>query len=140
MTLNNSEDQEGMSVARGIVYILVVIALLVVAYILFVQFFSFGAQPGLPPTHRVQDVPFTRWVDHLILQAPVFAAYGAHLLNGSPQERWQAWITGWGFLMITSCLALLVVKRIFETANDETTVMHLKGDTDTALRAKGGRG
>lgn len=128
------------------IFIVMLLLLGLVAVMVGTELFSFGAPNGLKATGEVQAVPIVDTIDNTILKAPIVRQGGQRLLseqtkpNEGPQAVWRDTATLWGILMIMSSLVFLVVKRFVETPNDETTVMHLKGDTDTALRAKGGRG
>ena len=126
----------------------VVVLLLVVFWMLFHEVFAFGVQAGEKPG-SIQDVPIVRSIDTFFTHVPVLGEKARTFLHdeedvqdpdSGPQLVWRDYAKWWGILMFATAFLMLIVKRVAETVDDETTVMHLKGDTDTALRAKGGRG
>ncbi|HET6386220.1 MAG TPA: hypothetical protein VFJ58_22745 [Armatimonadota bacterium] len=137
-----------------------IVLICILFWIWFVEAFSFGAAPGLPPqvtpsvvgkggtsTLVVPDV--VNGIDKKLINTPVLGSAANALLNTEldvrnidqgPQAIWRDEIKWWGILFLLSGFVMLIVKRFVEPVNDETTTMHLKGDTNIALRAKGMRG
>ena len=145
-----TDNNQGARKTIGYLVIFGMVVLLCLAgWTVFVELFSVGADPGqAAPSGKLPPVDVIHSIQNFFLHLPVFGAKARDLLQtgaslnpeAGPQAVWRSYITWWGVLMIGAGLLMLVVKHLVEPTNDETTTMHLKGDTDTALRAKGGRG
>lgn len=146
MQTDSDNGDGGISVIKVVVIAGVVVLLLLAGYIFFIESFAFGARPGLPPSGSIMDLPLVGALDHAALHVPVIGSWGERFLrwqtipNLGPQKVWRWYATWLAVIMIGSGILMLLAKRFVETTNDETTVMHLKGDTTTAFRAKGFRG
>ena len=152
MSVNDDNQVKRYKLLAIPVLIVVVFLLGVVFWTYFVEAFSFGAQPGrITTSGKIQPVPIVQGVDRTLQKAPILDDASQAYLDSQardstqnpdtgPQSVWRDYVKWWGVLLLLTAGLLLVIKRIVETTNDETSVMHLKGDTDTALRAKGGRG
>jgi hypothetical protein len=143
------KQERGLGAVAVTVGVLAFILICIAIWTLFVEAFSFGAQPGKAPVGTIQPVPVTETIDKGLLHAPLLGPVGQRYLrvegaatdpDAGPQAIWRNYIFWWGVLLMLSAITLLISKRIVEPTNLETTVMHLKGDTNVSLRARGFRG
>lgn len=149
MTIEANSGEGRSSFPLILVGLLSAALLLIALYTIFIELFGFAAKPGLPPNGQVQPIWIVQTIDHGLLHVPVLGDWGQRFLrwqasyqnpDAGPQAVWRWYALWFGVVMMGCCFLMLMVKRLFEPTNDETTVMHLKGDTQVAFRAKGFRG
>lgn len=137
------KNDSGLAVMKIVVAIGVVILLAIAFWIAFIELYAIGAPPGERPSAALPPIDVVNSIERGLARAPVLGSKANQYLQtaGSvPQKNWLRDAAWWGVLMIGTGLLMLAIKLYLEPTNDETSVMHLKGDTGVALRAKGFRG